>query len=237
MIHLDDIPPGGDMRQYPWQRLVNAVRRACKITVAPPLEMHQSWSGTVISLNAPATALMGSNSVPAYSWQATASTSVAALQTDPTNAAAVVAFDTPEAGVTQSTIFGSLSGGALPIAGTGIMRFVVNIELYGSGASDNFGQATAWIQKKPTGGAWADVANSAGRTPIIDRAAGTNVPGRICLNELIPVTKNDTYRIKCINSNGTITVSMAGDDGTPIGNEVISPTTMWSITAEGPVTV
>jgi len=51
MIDLKDIKQGDDVRHYPWQRLINAVRRACNITVAPPLEMHQSYAGTVIGLN------------------------------------------------------------------------------------------------------------------------------------------------------------------------------------------
>lgn len=57
MIHLDDIQQGADFRNYPWQKLVNAVRRACNITVTPPLEMHQSWAGTAISLSLPRTHL------------------------------------------------------------------------------------------------------------------------------------------------------------------------------------
>lgn len=55
-IHLEDIPPRGDMRNYPWQKLVNAVKRACNIQVTAPLVMSQSMSGTVIGLNVGAVA-------------------------------------------------------------------------------------------------------------------------------------------------------------------------------------
>lgn len=38
------------MANYPWQRLVDAVRRACNLSVVPPLQLSQSMSGTVLSL-------------------------------------------------------------------------------------------------------------------------------------------------------------------------------------------
>lgn len=49
-VDLQNISAGGDMRSYPWQRLVNAVRRACNLRVAPPLEMLHGSFGTTIRL-------------------------------------------------------------------------------------------------------------------------------------------------------------------------------------------
>lgn len=145
MIHLQDIQQGSDIRNYPWQQLVNGVRRANNITVTPPLEMHQSWAGTVIGLN---TGCLPKR--PYWSAYGGSSTSVSA--TDPASpTVCTLSVEQPH----NPQDMWTLSSNVLTLADTGDYEVILSAEMSGT-TSGSVGIDVRITVETFDGAAWDD---------------------------------------------------------------------------------